>query len=518
MSEEHRRPNPDELLQRAQAEEARSKKGRLKIFLGYAAGVGKTYSMLEAAQQTKRDTDLVVGIVETHGRSETGALLKGLEVIPRRETEYRGTVLTDLDLDAVLQRRPRLVLIDELAHDNAPGSRHQKRYQDVEELLQAGIDVYTTLNIQHVESMRDSVAQITGIWIHESVPDSILDNAAEIELVDLPPDELLKRLKEGKVYVPDQIAVAIDRFFRKGNLLALRELSMRTAGKHADEQTLAYMKEHAIQGPWSSSERLLICIGPDSSGSRLVRSARRLAHDLAAEWWVLLVETPSISLLPEEEQDRLERTMELAQRLGATVSRLQADSAPSACIEFAKGHNITKLVVARPSRVRRRLIRSRPLAEQLALQSDNLDVLVMGGGESAERPKLPFLAMVGTGKGYLLGLGMVGAATLIAFLLKSLFTETNLVMIYFLCVGITGVFGGYGPSILVSVISVLAFDFFFVSPSFTLTVADTQYVLTFLVMLFVGLVTSYLVQRVRLQAQAASRKRTRNSGPLLIGP
>jgi two-component system sensor histidine kinase KdpD len=517
VSQESRRPSPEEVLERIQAEAASARKGKLKIFLGYAAGVGKTYSMLEAARQRLKDTDLVAGIVETHGRSETLALLGGLEVVPQRQVEYRGTTLSEMDIDAVLARHPQLALVDELAHENAPGSRNRKRYQDVQELLQAGIDVYTTLNIQHVESLRDTVAQITGIWMRESVPDSIIDEAAEVELVDLPPDELIKRLKDGKVYVPEQIGVAMERFFRKGNLLALRELAMRIAGRHADEQTLAYMKAHAIQGPWSSSERLLVCIAPDSSGSRLVRSARRLAHDLAAEWSAILIETPASARLSPDEQDRLARTLDLAQRLGATASTVRADSAFSGCLEFARNHNITKIIVGHPSRLHRHFLAARPLAEQLAHRSDNVDIVVVGGGEIARGGRDSLSFMEGTWQGYLFGIAAVSFTTLLALLLRNLFTPTNLVMPYLLCVGVTAVFGGFGPSMVVSILAVLVFDFFFVPPTMRFTVADTEYVLTFFVMLVVGLAISYLMRRIRLQAEAATRRERETSALYSLG-
>jgi len=294
MSLEPSRPDPDKLLAQMQAEEQQAKRGHLKIFLGYAAGVGKTYSMLEAAHQRKSEgVDVVVGYVETHKRVETEALIGGLEVIPRKQIPYRNIQLTEMDIDAVLQRKPQLVLVDELAHTNAPGSRHLKRYQDVEELLEAGIDVYTTLNIQHIESLNDVVAQITGTTVRETIPDSVIDAVTDIELIDLPPDELIQRLQEGKVYVADQAVRAIQKFFRKGNLTALRELTMRRAAERVDDQMRAYMLGAAIPGPWPAGERLLVCISPGTLGERLIRTGRRLADELKVEWTVLYVETPN---------------------------------------------------------------------------------------------------------------------------------------------------------------------------------------------------------------------------------
>ena len=506
MAEERARPSPEELLARAKTEEKQANRGKLKIFLGYAAGVGKTYTMLEAAHQRQKDSDVVIAIAETHGRKETEALLAGLEVIPRKTVEYRGAALTEMDLAGVLARHPQLALVDELAHQNVPESLHPKRYQDVVELLDAGIDVYTTLNIQHLESMRDSVAQITGVWIRETVPDSVIDEASEIELVDLPPDELLRRLREGKVYVPEQIAVAVDRFFRKGNLLALRELAMRTAGRHADEQTLAYMKSHNISGPWASGERVLVCIGPDSMGSHLVRSGRRLAYELAAEWTALFVETTYSLQLPAERQEQLATTLRLAQRLGANTVTVHAESASAACIQHAVANNITKIVVARPSRRRFRRPLQRTLADDLVARGGSFDVLVVSGGETPKPGHTDIGSILGSWKGYVFGIALVAAATLLAQLVSGLFTEANLVMLYLLCVGVTAVFWGFGASILVSVFGVLAFDFFFVPPFLTFSVRDTEYFVTFFVLLLVGLVISYLMRRIRLQAEVATRR------------
>jgi two-component system sensor histidine kinase KdpD len=463
--------------------------------------------MLEAARLRKKDTDVVVACVEAHGRAETEALLEGLEVIPRRQIEYRGIKLAEMDLDAVLARHPQLALVDELAHTNAPDSRHPKRYQDVEELLEAGIDVYTTLNVQHIESGRNVVAQITGVWVRETIPDSVIDSAAEIELVDLPPDELLERLKEGKVYIPEQIAAAAEAFFRKGNLTAMRELTMRTAAKHVDEQTLAYMKAHAIQGPWPSGERLLVCISPDSLGARLVRSARRLAYELGAEWLVLYVETPDNARLTPAQQDQLTDTLRLAQRLGAKAMTVQGDSIVNTVIQYATANNITKIVVARPHlrRYLRRLL-SRPLADQLIRRSENIDVHVVSGGETMQRSARQIKTFFSDWQGSLKGLALVVLATLLGKLAPEFFTEANLIMVYVLCVVATAFFWGFGPSILVSVVSVLVFDFLFISPFLTFTVYDTKYILTFVVLLLVGLSISYLMRRIRQQTESATRR------------
>src|SRR5512139_1881248 len=321
MTTMEHRPDPDELLKHLQAEERR--RGRLKIFLGYAAGVGKTYAMLEAAYQRKTEgIDVVIGYVETHKRVETEELLEGLEVLPRKQLEYHNVTLTELDVDAVLKRRPQLVLVDEFAHTNAPGSRHPKRYQDVEEILDAGIDVYTTLNIQHLESLNDVVAQVTGVIVRETVPDRVIDEASEIEVIDLPPDELLIRLKEGKVYIPEQASRAIDKFFRKGNLTALREMSLRRAAERVDDQMRSYMQTRAISGPWAAGERLLVCISPSPLAEKLIRTTRRLADEINAQWFAVYVEIASRPENNPVNRERIDQTLELAEELGAKSGRL----------------------------------------------------------------------------------------------------------------------------------------------------------------------------------------------------
>src|SRR5256886_11429460 len=312
------RPDPDALLARVQEEEARKRRGKLKVFFGAAAGVGKTYAMLEAAREARADgVDVVVGSVETHGRAETEALLEGLEILSPRLVEYRGATLREFDLDGALARRPRLILVDELAHSNAPGSRHAKRWQDVLELLDAGINVHTTVNVQHVESLNDIVAKITGAVVPETVPDSVLEQADEVELIDLPPDDLLQRFKEGKIYVPGQAEEAMRSFFRKGNLIALREMALRQTAERVDAQMQTYMREHAIERTWPVTERLLVCVGPSPSSARLVRAAKRMADRLQAEWIAAYVETPAARRLPPEAQDRVNQTLRLAEQLGA---------------------------------------------------------------------------------------------------------------------------------------------------------------------------------------------------------
>jgi two-component system sensor histidine kinase KdpD len=519
MAEDLSRPDPDELLAQVKVEEEQKKRGKLKIFLGYAPGVGKTYTMLEAAHTQKKDTDVVAAIVETHGRVETEALLEGLEIIPRRQVAYRGIKLKEMNLDAVLARHPQLALVDELAHENAPGSRHPKRYQDIEELLEAGIDVYTTLNIQHIESGRSVVAQITGIWVREAVPDSFVDSATEIEIVDLPPEELLKRLKEGKVYLTEQIARATEEYFRKGNLMALRELAMRNAAKHVDEQTLAYMKTHAIQGPWPSGERLLVCVSSSPAGTRVVRNARRLAYQLGAEWFVIYVETPGAHLSPDQ-QTRLTSTLRMAERMGAKVATITGSSVVNAVTEFTGKNNITKIIVGKSQKTWWRRLYGRSIVNQLMSRSEHFDVYVIGGrGESPpkEKGKTPERLQFTNWRGYVFSLALVALATLLGQLIHNLVTPTTTAMLYLLAVVITAYFWSLGPSILVSFVGVAAFDFFHVPPFLTFKVSDTQYIFTFIALLAVGVVISYLASRVHEQTESARRRESETAALYALG-
>ena len=506
MTENDSRPNPDELLVQVKAEEEQKKRGKLKIFLGYCAGVGKTFAMLEAARQQKKERDVVVAYVETHGRPETEVLLEGLEVISRRRAEYRGVILQEMDLDAVLARRPQLALVDELAHTNVPESRHPKRYQDVEELIEAGIDVYTTLNVQHIESLRNVVMQITGIWMHEAVPDSVIDKAVEIELVDLPPDELLKRLKEGKVYVPDEATRAAAGFFREGNLIALRELTMRTAAVRVDERLRAYMQAHAIRGPWPAAERLLVCISPNAQGARLVRTARMLASQLYAEWFAVYVETPNDVRLSPDERNRLLDSLRLAERMGAKTLTIRGDSVAAAVTEYAAKNHITKIVVGKTQSRWRKLF-GVAVVDQIIRRSKQVDVFVATAQEKPVKQEtapagMPFIDW----RAYLSAILLIAAATLLGHAVHSFFSPANIIMIYLLCVVVTAVFWGFGPSILVCILSVLLWDFFFVKPHLTFAVEDTQYIFAFITLLLVGLTISYLTTRIRQQTDAAESR------------
>src|SRR5262245_40529140 len=387
------RPNPDELLARVQAQESHQTRGKLKVFFGATAGVGKTYAMLQAALEKRAEgLDVVVGYVETHGRVETEALLgtptlRGmLPTLPRRKVEYRGTTLEEFDLDAALARHPALILVDELAHTNAPGSRHPKRWQDVEELLDAGINVYTTVNVQHIESLNDVVAQITGVLVRETVPDRIIEQADEVELIDLPPDDLLQRLKEGKVYVPHQAERAANNFFRKGNLIALRELALRRTAERVDAQMQGYRREHAIPQTWPTTERILVCIGPGPLGTRLVRAARRMAAGLHAEWIVVTVETPKNTHLPEAERDRIVQTLRLAEQLGAESLTLSGQNVSEAILDFARTRNVTKIVVGKPARPRWREILFGSTVDELVRRSGEIDIFVITGDHDTTQP------------------------------------------------------------------------------------------------------------------------------------
>ncbi len=501
------RPNPDLLLAQVQAEERQRTRGKLQIFLGYAAGVGKTYAMLEAARQRRSEgVDVVVGYVETHGRVETEALLAGTEIISRRQVDYRGRQMTEMDVDAVLARHPQLALVDELAHTNAPGSRHPKRFHDVHDLLEGGIDVYTTLNIQHLESLNDAVAQITGITVRETLPDSVLDEATEIKLVDLPPDELIQRLHEGKVYMPDTAAVALERFFRKGNLTALREMALRRAAGRVDDQMLAYMRTRAIPGPWPAGERLLVCVSAGSLGERLVRSARRLADDLSAEWIAIHVEAAEDSRGGEPARARIARTLKLAEDLGARVVTLPGQSVSATVLEYARAHNITKIIAGKPLRSLWQELLHGSVVDQLIRSSGPIDVYIV----SSEAQPSPRQAVVDRTQrpwvGYVHSTLLVVAATLAGVPFSLVISPVNLVMLYLVAVVASAVFLGRGPSILASFLSVLAFDYFFVEPRLTLVVTDAEYVLTFVGLFLVGLVISTLAARARDQAEAARRR------------
>lgn len=513
MWSDERRPDPDALLAQIRVAEKERSRGKLRVFLGYAAGVGKTYSMLEAAHQRMAEgVDIVVGYIETHGRQETEKLLTGLEIIPRRKVEYRGTVLTEMDLDAILGRHPSLVLVDELAHTNAPGSRHPKRYEDVEELLASGIDVYTTLNIQHLESLRDAVAQVTGITVGETVPDRVLDEANDIELIDLPPAELLRRLSEGKVYIPEQAGRAMKRFFRPGNLSALRQMALRRAAERVDVQMRDYMRTRAISGPWPAGERLLVCVSPSPLSERLIRAARRWADRLNAEWHAVYVELPGHSQLSETARRQLIRNLHLAEELGAKVVTLPGQKVADTVVNYARNQNVTKIIAGKPLRPRLSDLLHGSVAEDIIRQSGPIDVNIISGAAdpgASER-------VVANGQRlhhYVYAVALVIITNLLSWPIHAHLEPANLVMLYLASVIVAATYLGLLPSVLVSVLSVLTFDYFWVEPRFTFAVKDTQYVLTFLGLLGVGLVVSGLSASARAQLFAA-RDRERQTATL----
>jgi two-component system sensor histidine kinase KdpD len=508
------RPDPDTLLARVQGEERQKSRGKLKIFLGYIAGVGKTYEMLQAAHLRRREgIDVRIGYVETHDRPETEALLPGLTVIPRNVIEYRGVTITEMDLDAILAARPQLVLVDELAHTNAPGSRHAKRYQDVEELLDAGIDVYTTLNIQHVDSLNDVVAQITGIVVRETIPDRVIDEANEIELVDLAPPELLQRLKEGKVYVPEMAERAIEQFFNEGNLYALRELALRRAAERVDEQMLAWMQTRAIPGPWAAGESLLVCIGPGPLSERLVRTARRQADRMNASWAAIYVETPAHHRLTKEAKEQVSRTLQLAEKLGATTATIFGLNIAHAAIDYARKHNVTRIVIGKTLRPRWQEFVFGSVVDQLIHNSGTIDIYVISS--TAENPeasvKMEPLLPATLPVDYIASLVLVAIITGIGWLIKSFISPANLVMLYLLAVVVIAFRRGLKPAIFTAIIGVLAFDFFFIPPYLTFRVSDTEYLITFAGMLIVGALISLLVTRSREHAEAAQAREKETS-------
>jgi len=518
-----KRPDPDELLARLNAEDKQRQQGHLKIFFGYAAGVGKTYAMLEAAHQRKAEgVDVVVGYVETHQRVETENMLRGLETIPPKTITYRSIHLQEMDIDRILERKPQLVLVDELAHTNAPGSRHTKRYQDVEELIEAGIHVYTTLNIQHLESMNDVITQITGIIVRETIPDRVIDEVTDIELVDLPTDELLNRLKEGKVYIPEQAQRAIERFFRQGNLTALRELTMRRAAQRVDDLMLDYMGRRAIPGPWPASERILVCISPGAVSERLIRSARRLADELKAEWFALYVETPQHISLSPGQRERIDRMLLLSEELGAKSITLPGLSVAETVANYARDQNITKIIIGKSRRPAWVDWLRGSVANKLIRQSEPIDVYFVNSIPQDEAPRkvtqpVRYWQTHRQWLSYVYGLLLVAAATGVSALIAPYISPTNVVVFYLLSTVLAAVFLGRGPAIMTSILSVAAFDFFFVPPHLTLAVSDTEYILTFLGLLVVSLVISYLTTQTRQQALAAQRRELQTAALYELG-
>jgi two-component system sensor histidine kinase KdpD len=505
------RPDPDELLAQIQADEAKRQRGKLKIFFGAAAGVGKTYTMLDAAHLRKEEgVDVVVGYVEPHPRPETLALLEGLAAIPPRLSEYKGTQLREFDLDAALARKPSLILVDELAHSNAPGSRHPKRWQDVEELLAAGINVYTTVNVQHIESLRDVVAQITGIVQHETVPDAIIESADEVEYIDLAPEDLIKRLREGKIYPTAQVESALRSFFRTGNLLALRELALRNTAARVDEQMKEYRRDHDIQQTWPAGETLLVCVSPSPLAPRLVRATKRMASSLHADWIAVYVETPR----PLKPADRLRitETLRLAEQLGAQTVTLHGAQVGDEVLRYAHEHNISRVIVGKPTHPRWRDLLFGSFLDDLMRKSGDIDIYVITGEPEQQRAFIPQMPRRTSGwSAYGQATLIVLLCTAIAALMFPLFAAVNLVMVYLVGIVFAASRYGRGPSVLASILSVATFDFFFVQPHFTFAVSDTQYIFTFAIMLLVALTISTLTVQIKQQAEHAREREQRTA-------
>jgi len=509
------RPDPDVLLARMKAEEAKRRRGRLKVFFGACAGVGKTYAMLEAARARRAEgVDVVAGWVETHGRAETEALLAGLERLPPRRLSYRGIALSEMDLDAVLERRPALILVDELAHTNAPGSRHAKRWRDVAELLDAGIDVYSTLNVQHLESLNDVVAQITGVLVRETVPDRTVEDA-ELELVDLPPEDLLKRLREGKVYLPSQAGLAAEHFFREGNLIALRELALRRVAERVDAQMQRYRSEHAIGVTWPAAERVLVLVAASPYAARLVRAAARLAASLRAQWIALHVTTAREAKLPAADEEQLRRTLTQVEQLGGEVATLSGDDLVDETLAYARRRNVTKIVVGKPAGARLWRSLRASLADRLIRSSGGIDVYVISGEPSEAPPRVRTTApQAFSWRPWAWTAAVVAGCTLLAALMHAHFDLASLIMVYLVGVLAVATRLGRAPATVASILSVAAFDLLFVPPYWSLTIASTQHLLTFAIMLGAALVMSNMASRIRQQA-VAGRDRERRTDSLL---
>lgn len=490
MNNEPLRPDPDRLLEQAAAPH----RGKLKVFFGACAGVGKTWAMLAEAQRLRaQGLDIVVGVVETHGRKDTAAMLKGLAVLPLKRQAYRGRHISEFDLDAALARRPALILMDELAHSNAPGSRHPKRWQDIEELLEAGIDVFTTVNVQHLESLNDVVSGVTGIQVRETVPDPFFDAADDVVLVDLPPDDLRQRLKEGKVYIAGQAERAIEHFFRKGNLIALRELALRRTADRVDEQMRAWRGHPGEEKVWHTRDAILLCIGHNTGSEKLVRAAARLASRLGSVWHAVYVETPALHRLPEKKRRAILSALRLAQELGAETATLSEPAEEKAVVRYAREHNLGKIILGRPAS--RRWWRRETFADRLARIAPDLDqVLValdappartLNNAPDSRSFKDKWRVQI---QGCVVAAALCAVITLIAMQWLMAFDAANLVMLYLLGVVVVALFYGRWPSVVATVINVVSFDLFFIAPRGTLAVSDVQYLLTFAVMLTVGLV------------------------------
>jgi two-component system sensor histidine kinase KdpD len=513
MTESEDRPAPDAILE----EISKDQRGKLKIFLGAYPGVGKTYAMLKAAQaHLAEGLDVVVAIAETHGRAETEALLLGLEIIPRKRLYYRGRYFGEMDVDAVLKRKPKLALVDELAHSNIPGSRREKRHQDVEDLLAAGIDVYTTLNIQHIESLNDVVAKISRIQVQETIPDKVLELASEIELIDLPPDDLIQRLRQGKIYVPEQAGRAITHFFSKGNLTALRELAMRIAAERVDAQMVSYMRAHAIPGPWPAQDRLLVCLNESGVAKRLVRTARRMAERQRIPWIALYVRTPNYESLTEKAKDRIAEAMRLAERLEGEVVTIDAESGISdEIIAYAMRRNVTRLLVGRQRPRRWTGWFRETVAQELLRKAVDFELTIISPEKDEQKRDLIVGNLVpdfADWNAHALAAAGIGFAALLASGVSLFLPLSNVSLIFMTAVILIAIYLGRGPSIFASVLSFLAFNLFFTKPYFNFSALRTDQFVTITIFLIVSVIVGNLAARLKTQMHAMriSAQRTAN--------
>ncbi len=497
------RPDPDALLKEIEYQEPRAR-GRLKIFLGYAPGVGKTYTMLQQAHTLRdRGEDIVAGIVETHRRAETEALLENLETIPLRPVEYQGFTVAEFDLDAILKRKPAVVLIDELAHTNAPGSRHPKRYQDVEELIDTGIDVYTTVNIQHFESQLDTIARITGVSVQETVPDTILENADEVQVIDIPFEELMQRLKEGKVYIPEQARRAMNNFFQRGNLVALRELTLTLAARKMGTELLNYMRAKAISGPWAAGERVMVCISPGPCALQLLRKAYSIVKDANAEWYAVYVASPSVKELTDRERHYLAEALNLAEELGAKIATLTGLDIAEEIVRFAGINNITRVVVGKPLRSWfAELLRRSPVFRLIRAKTDfELHLVTPVKEKEKHEPKTAKVRSFAFTH-YALSAAMVAVITLLNLALQHLVHPMSLVFIYLIATIGSALRFGTAPSLFASMLSLLTFDFFFTEPRYSFSMYHSHDVVNVVVFLLTSLVVGQLVKITRQQDYA----------------
>ncbi|WP_317204671.1 two-component system sensor histidine kinase KdpD [Janthinobacterium sp.] len=517
LPNDSQRPDPDALLAQVQAQEKKASRGKLRIYFGASAGVGKTYAMLAAARKLQADgQELLVGVVETHGRAETLALVDGLPLLARKPIAYRGKTLTEFDLDAALALHPPLILMDELAHSNAPGSRHPKRWQDVEELLDAGIDVFTTVNVQHLESLNDVVGGITGVRVAETLPDTVFDRADEVVLVDIPADELLKRLKLGKVYQGQQAERASQNFFRKGNLIALRELALRRTADRVQDDVQAYRVEKSINPIWKTGAALLACVGPRPGNEHIIRSTARLASQLNAEWHAVYIETPQLQHLPAAQRERILKTLKLARDLGARTAVLSGNDIAAGIVDYARANNISKLIVGH---AHRNWPWRAAHAKRIAQRAPDVDITQIGLAAGQETPASAPRGGVDADEGearrpsrhwrYALAAGASALTALACLPLLAYLDLANIAMLFLLTVVLVAVRLGRGPAALASVVGVAAFDFGFVPPRFSFAVGDIQYLITFGVMLAVGLITGHLTADLRFQARVAAHREAR---------